>query len=150
MSPPLRDEWDLSGQHFSVGVRSIEPIRVAARYADGKENGAQSVNADLAEEVAQTWQAYLVRRIVRLNREGRYSEAIKRLDRNLPLFAKYAPYAKGGGALLAELQRLRDVADRDWNEGSRKEVEMVMYKRVRSVADARAAAPAQWTDELPG
>ena len=72
----------------------------------------------LTEEVARVWQAKIVRQIVQLNREGRYAEALKRLDLDLPLFTKYAERAADGVELIAELQRLRDVVNREWSEGS--------------------------------
>jgi Ca-activated chloride channel family protein len=130
-------------------VYGAEPLRVVALFADGKENRAQTPDPTLTEEVAQVWQAYIVRRIVRLNREGRYAEAIRRLDRDLPLFAKYARNAASGQVLVAELKRLRDAASREWSEGSRKEVEVAMHKRASSRVDARIAAPQAWSDFLP-
>jgi Ca-activated chloride channel family protein len=117
---------------------------VDVQFAEGKENNAQAVNPSLAEVVAPVWQAYIVRRVVRLNREGRYAEAIKRLDRDLPLFEKYARNAASGSALVAELKRLREVASREWSEGRRKEVEVAMYKRNYGRVDARASAPEDW------
>jgi len=91
-----------------------------------------------------------VRRIVRLNREGRYSEAMKRLNQDIPRFTRYAERAHSR-ALTAELQRLRESADREWNEGSRKEIEIAMHKRAYSRLDARQSQEHKrnWSDILP-
>ena len=130
-------------------VYGSEPLRVPALFADGTENRAQTPDPALTEEVAQVWQAYIVRRIVRLNRERRYDEAIRRLDRDIPLFAKYAQNAASGAVLVAELKRLREAASREWSEGSRKEVEVAMHKRTSNRVDARSTKPADWKDFLP-
>jgi hypothetical protein len=97
------------------------------------------------------WQAYIVRRVVRLNRDGRFAEAVRRVDRDLPLFEKYVRTTASGKKLVAELKKLREAASRQWSEGSRKEVEVAMYQRAYCVADMRSAAPAAeaWCDLLP-
>lgn len=131
-------------------MHGIMPIIVSARFARGNENNAQPFDAALTDEVAQMWQAKIVRRIVRLNREGRYSEALKRLDQDIPRFTRYAERATNGRVLTAELQRLRESADREWNEGSRKEIEIAMHKRAYSRRDARSQERGNWSDILPG
>ena len=142
-----RADWKRPGDE---DLYSTDSIRMAAVFSNGKENSAQAPNAALAEEVAQVWQAYIVRRIVRLNREGRFAEAVRRVDRDLPLFEKYAKNAVSGKKLVAELRKLREAASRQWSEGNRKEVELVMYKRAHGVADVRSAPPAAeaWSDLL--
>jgi Ca-activated chloride channel family protein len=137
----IRAAWRRPG---ALDMCNADPLPVEVQFAEGKDNSAQPYDPSLTEAVAQVWQAYIVRRIVRLNREGRYAEAIKRLDRDLPLFSKYARNAASGPVLIAELKRLREVANRDWTEGNRKEVEVSMYKRTYSTADVRAAAPEAW------
>jgi Ca-activated chloride channel family protein len=134
-------EWHCPGVE-KVYVAEFLPLEV--QFAEGKENNAQPYDASSTETVAQVWQAYIVRRIVRLNREGRYAEAIKRLDHDLPLFAKYAAKAVSGPVLTAELERLRGVANREWSEASRKEVEVAMYQRTSSRSDSRKAVLQSW------
>ena len=133
-------------------VYSSDPLRASALFSDSNDNNAQKPDPKLAEEVVQVWQAYIVRRVVRLNREGRYSDAIRRLDRDIPLFAKYAANAESGARLVAELKRMRATAHKEWNEGSRKEMELVMHKRAYARLDARAAPPVAaeaWSELLP-
>jgi len=133
-------------------IYSADPVCAALIFSDSKDNNSQTPDLALTEEVAQVWQAYIVRRIVRLNREGRYSDAVRRLDRDLPLFTKYAEHAASGKTLIAELKRLRAAASREWNEGNRKEVELVMHRRAYSRDDVRSAppvAPAAWSDLMP-
>lgn len=127
----------------------VDPITVSARFARGNENNAQPYDAALTDAVARMWQAKIVRRIVRLNREGRYTEALKRLEQDIPRFARYAERAANGPALIAELRRLREAADREWNEGHRKEIEIAMYKRAYSRLDARSEKRENWSDILP-
>lgn len=131
-------------------MHGIMPIIVSARFARGNENNAQPFDAALTDEVAQMWQAKIVRRIVRLNREGRYSEALRRLDQDIPRFTRYAGRATNGRVLTAELKRLRESADREWNEGSRKEIEIAMHKRAYNRRDARSQERGNWSDILPG
>jgi Ca-activated chloride channel family protein len=126
-------------------LHSSDPLRLNVRFAEGKDNNTQPQDLSLTETVAQVWQAYIVRRIVRLNRERRYAEAIRRLDHDLPLFSKYTKNAASGAVLIAELTRLREAASHEWNEGSRKEVEVAMYKRYYSKVDSRALKPEEWT-----
>lgn len=133
-------------------VYSSDPVRVTALFSESKDDNAQQPDLALAETVAQVWQAYIVRRVVRLNRERRFSEAIRRLDRDLPMFMKYAKHAASGERLVAELKRLRASANREWNEANRKEVELVMHKRAYGRMDERSAPPvlaAAWSDLLP-
>jgi Ca-activated chloride channel family protein len=137
----IRTAWRRPG---AEQVYSNDPLSLYVQFAEGKDNNAQPIDLSLTEAVAQVWQAYIVRRIVRLNREGRYAEAIRRLDHDLPLFSKYASNAASGPILIAELKRLREVASREWNEGSRKEVEVAMYKRTYNRVDARIDKPDDW------
>jgi Ca-activated chloride channel family protein len=137
----VRATWRRPG---AEDVSGHDRFSLEAQFAEGRENNAQPRDQFLVETVAPVWQAYIVRRIVRLNREGRFAEAIKRLDRDLPLFTKYAKHAVSGEILIAELKRLREFASREWNEGGRKEVEVAMYKLRYSRVDSRAAAPASW------
>jgi Ca-activated chloride channel homolog len=143
----VRTTWRRPGEEDVYGG---DPCMLNAEFAEGKDNNAQPHDPSLTETVAQVWQAYIVRRIVRLNREGRYAEAIKRLDHDLPLFSKYAKNAASGAILTAELTRLREAASREWSEGSRKEVEVAMYKRRYSSLDARSAKPEDWTAHATG
>jgi len=126
-----------------------QPLTVSARFATGSDNNNQAFDAALTDEVAQMWQAKIVRRVVRLNREGRFIDSIKRLDQDLPRFSRYAERAANGSSLVAELQRLREVANHAWSEGSRKEIEIAMHKRAYRKPDARSQQPTPWSDILP-
>ena len=48
------------------------------------------------------------------------------VDRDLPVFEKYSKNAVSGKKLVAELKKLREAASRQWSEGNRKEVELVI------------------------
>ena len=133
----------------AMDIFSSEPVTLHATSAEGKDNNAQPYDPALTEEIAKVWQAKIVRQIVQLNREGRYAESLKRLDMDLPLFTKYAEHAADGVELIAELQRLREVVNREWSEGSRKEIEVAMHKRAYSRLDARSQQPAPWSASLP-
>jgi hypothetical protein len=95
------------------------------------------------------WQAQIVRRIVRLNRDGRYGAALKRLSSDIPRFARYAERAVRGSSLVAELHRLEQTANRDLREGRRKEIEIAMHKRAYSKPDSRSEQRENWSDNLP-
>ena len=86
------------------------------------------------------WQAAIVRRILQLNREGRFLEAQKRLDRDLPLFTRYAKAAVNGPTLIRELQEMRAVADREWSEGNRKEMQVHMPRTTTATARSGSAS----------
>ena len=143
----VRPTWRRPGEENVFGG---DPLLLNAEFAEGKDNNGQPHDPSLAETVAQVWQAYIVRRIVRLNREGRYAEAIKRLDHDLPLFSRYASNALNGAVLIAELTRLREAASREWSEGSRKEMEVAMYQRTSSRRDARTAQQNGWITHATG
>ena len=135
----VRADWKRPGDD---DLYSTDSLRLAPVFSNDKDNNAELPDAALAEEVAKVWQAYIVRGVVRLNLEGRYAEAVRRVDRDLPLFEKYAKYTTGGKKLVAELRKLREAASRQWSEGNRKEVELAMYQRVFYLAEVRSAAPA--------
>jgi Ca-activated chloride channel family protein len=133
----------------SRDMQSAAPIMVSAKFANGSDNNAQPYDAALTDEVAQMWQAQIVRRIVRLNRDGRYGAALKRLSSDIPRFARYAERAVRGSSLVAELHRLEQTANRDLREGRRKEIEIAMHKRAYSKPDSRSEQRENWSDNLP-
>jgi Ca-activated chloride channel family protein len=133
----------------SSDMQSAAPIKVSAQFANGSDNNTQPYDAALTDEVAQMWQAKIVRRIVRLNREGRHGEALKRLSLDIPRLARYAERAANGSSLVAELHRLQEAADKDLHEGRRKEIEIAMHKRAYSKRDSRSGQLENWSDNLP-
>jgi Ca-activated chloride channel family protein len=141
---PIRADWRVPGGGAETLTTTVE-----ARFAVGAENDAQPRDIPLSEMVAGVWQAYLVRHVVRLNRAGRFDAAVARLKRDLPHFKKYCAGLPGGPAMVAELRKMQKVADRDWNERGRKEMELAMYQRSSLIVDARSAPRPSWDSYLP-
>jgi Ca-activated chloride channel family protein len=141
---PVRLDWRVPGEGADTQAVSAE-----ARFATGADNSAQPRDVALCETVAAVWQAYIVSAAVRLNRSGSFVEAKERLKRDLPIFEKYCEGLPNGPALISEMRKMQEVADREWNERGRKEMELAMYYRSRSYKDSRKSARPQWGFYLP-
>jgi Ca-activated chloride channel family protein len=114
---------------------------------NGTENTAQSRHERRTVLAAGIWQASILRRITEMNRSGDLAEAQQWFQRELKWFRNYVDGVPGGEPLLEELLRVERHILQPWEEGRRKEMEMMSYKRSMSRGDRRADAP-RYTGDL--
>lgn len=108
------------------------------------KNANQSINIELSQRVAEIWQSNIVRKAVRLNREKKLTELCKYLDHELKYFARYCDDIPFTDELVAALEQMRIVADREWDERSRKSMEYTTYLTQTSQIDHRTLERAGW------
>lgn len=138
--------WRLPGSAEVLQVRCSD---LALTFASGRDNTPQPRDAQASLLVAQVWQSAMARRIIQLNREGRYEEALSYFRRKWPLFEKYCSGLPGAEGLVREAVRLRQAADKPWEERARKEVEIFHYKRARGDRDYRSRSHGAWDAYIP-
>ncbi len=110
---------------------------VRFELARGSVNTPQPRDEAVAAIVARTWHADAARRAAALNRQGMRDQAAAWLKREIHFFGRYVTGIQGGADLLAELETMAAGAHRDWDERTRKEIEVSMYKRSRRETDYR-------------
>ena len=125
------------------GGDAVESPTVEAelRLARSNENNAQPRDLGRSLAVVQAWQAEVLRRAVRMNREGDRRAARHFLERELRWMEPYARGVPGTETLVAELILVQRRISEEWDERTRKEVYAASYKRSRSESDLREAAP---------
>ncbi|MDZ4836965.1 MAG: VWA domain-containing protein [Candidatus Melainabacteria bacterium] len=121
-----------------------KPASRVLTVAPGDINSNQSRDIDLSVKVAEIWQSAIVRRAVQINRDGNLSELGKYLDYELKNFCKYCAELPGTDELIMALENMRAVADRDWDERSRKSMEYTTYLTQTSQIDHRTLERAGW------
>ena len=94
---------------------------VKLTYAAGKQNTAQPRDMVLALRVMGVWHASMILRAVEMNRLGDFEGTKAMLKVEIEKFRRYAKGLEGGDAKVEELERLLQVAGREWNERGRKE-----------------------------
>ena len=132
------------------GLVEARPLEVELRLAGGRENTAQPRDADRSLAAVQAWQAEVLRRAVRMNRDGDRRAARHYLERELRWMQRYARGLAGAEPLLAELVLVLRRVGEDWDERTRKEVFAASYQRVHGEVDLRAAAPPSISERFGG
>jgi hypothetical protein len=87
----------------SANTVEARPVEVELRLARGADNNAQPRHAGRSVAVVQAWQADVVRRAVRMNREGDRQAAKHFLTRELQWMEPYARGVPGTETRVAEL-----------------------------------------------
>lgn len=107
-------------------------------------NVNQSRDIELSLKVAEVWQSAIVRKAVKMNREGRLQELTKYVDYELKNFSRFCRDLPGTEELVKALDKMRTVADREWDERSRKSMEYTTYLTQTSQIDHRTLDKAGW------
>lgn len=113
-------------------------------YKGAVKNANQPINIELSQRVAEIWQSNIVRKAVRLNREKKLTDLCKYIDYELKYFARYCDDIPLTDELVAALEQMRIVADREWDERSRKSMEYTTYLTQTSQIDHRTLERAGW------
>lgn len=117
------------------------PVELELRLARSGENKRQPRDLDRSLAVVRAWQAEVLRKAARLNREGEYRGAEHYLKRELGWMERYAHGVPGAKPLLAELVLVQRRAGEAWDERTRKGVFAAASMAARSEADLRAFVP---------
>ncbi|MBL6082388.1 VWA domain-containing protein [Belnapia sp. T18] len=132
------------------GLIEACPAEAELQLAAGHENSAQPRDADRGVAAVRAWQAEVLRRAVRMNRDGDRRAARHYLERELRWMQRYARGLKAAEPLLAELVLLLRRVGEDWDERVRKEVYAASNQRARGEMDLRAAAPPSIAERFSG
>jgi Ca-activated chloride channel homolog len=121
-----------------------KPAGRALTVAPGDVNSNQSRDIELSLKIAEIWQSSIVRKAVQMNRDRDLKNLGQYLDREIRQFIRYCAELPGTDQLITALEDLRAVADRDWDERSRKSMEYTTYLTQTSQIDHRALEKAGW------
>jgi Ca-activated chloride channel family protein len=121
---------------------------LAVRLVRGSENNAQPRDVERSLAVARLWHASIVRTVARMNRAGDRREARHYLERELRFFQRYGKGLAGSDALVRELVLMLRRIGQEWDERTRKEMELFSFKYAYSAPDHRAAPRESWAARL--
>jgi Ca-activated chloride channel family protein len=114
---------------------------VELQLARSGENKMQPRDLDRSLAVVLAWQAEVMRKAVRMNREGDHRAASHYLKRELARMERYARGVPKTETLLADLVLVQRRVGEVWDERTRKGVFAASLMAVRSETDLREAAP---------
>ena len=97
--------------------------------------------------VVVAWHAEIVRTAARLNRMGERRQAHGYVERELQYFERYCAGLPQALPMLRELAVLKQNVGREWDERTRKEMEIAAYASSTNRADYRPAK-ASWSKRL--
>jgi Ca-activated chloride channel family protein len=118
-----------------------QPAEVEVQLARSGDNKLQPRDLDRSLAVVRAWQAEVLRKAVRMNREGEHRAAGHYLKREIGWMERYARGVPGTEPLLAELVLVQRRAGEVWDERTRKGVFAMASMAARSEVDLRDAAP---------
>lgn len=128
--------WKVPGAEGEEAARA----RTVLTFAPGRLNTPQPRDAAATLAAGEAWHAAVILHASRLNRARQWSEAKHYLEQELRFFRGYADGVPALLPLLEELEGVQRQAGRDWGERSRKEVEMLSYRRTQGKAESRMDA----------
>ena len=123
------------------------PVEVAFTFVEGVRNNRQPRDEAASMAVARAWHAEIIRAAARMNRAGDRRQARHFVERELQFFERYCSGLPEARDLLKEIAVLRQNVERDWNERTRKEMEIASYLSQSNRADYRGSKRT-WSDRL--
>ncbi len=124
-----------------------ERVSANLTFARDSDNASQKRDNNLSLRAAQCWQAAIVRKCVTINRQGDLNELGQYLDNELKHFSRYCQSLPGADRLVAELKRMREKANRRWDEHSLKNMDHSNYLQQQSHTNFRKDK-SSWLDYL--
>jgi hypothetical protein len=125
------------------------PAEATITLVEGARNNKQARDETASMSVAAAWNAEIVRRAAQLNRSGERRQARRFVERELQFFERYCSGLPQALPLLREIVVLKQNVERDWDERTRKEMEISAYMSQSNRADYRPAR-ASWSSRLTG
>lgn len=120
----------------------------ALTFVHESRNSSQPRKEELSLRVAKCWQAGIVRKCVALNKRSDLKELGRYLDHELKYFTRYCQGLRSTEHLVAELQGMRERANRRWDERSLKHMDHSSYMTQQSHQDYRSLPRGSWLDSL--
>lgn len=134
----------------AAGAIEARPVEVELSLARGGENKAQRRDLDRSLAVVRAWQAEVLRKAVRMNREGDHRAAGHYLKRELSWIERYARGVPGTEGLVAELVLVQRRAGEVWDERTRKDVFASAFMSSRAETNLRTTAPPSIAERFSG
>lgn len=125
----------------------VRPAEASIAFGEGALNTKQPRDEAASMAVALAWHAEIVRRAAQLNRKGERRQARRFVERELQFFERYCAVLPQALPLVREITVLKQNVDREWDERTRKEMEVTSYMRSTNSADYRPAR-ASWSTRL--
>ena len=123
------------------------PAEVIFTFVEGARNNRQPRDQVASMAVATAWHAQILQTSARMNRAGERRQARRYLERELQFFERYCTGLPQALLLLKEIALLKQNIDRDWDERTRKEMEVASYLRQTNRADYRNPR-SSWANRL--
>ena len=123
------------------------PAEVIFTLAERARNNRQPRDEAASIAVATAWHAQILQTAARMNRAGERRQARRYIERELQFFERYCAGLPQALPLLKEIALLKQNIDGDWDERTRKEMEVASYLRQTNRADYRAPR-SSWVDRL--
>jgi len=125
----------------------VRPAEASIDFVEGARNTKQPRNETASMAVADAWHSEIVRRAAQLNRKGERRQARRFVERELQFFERYCSGLPQAAPLVREIIVLKQNVDREWDERTRKEMEVSSYMKESNRADYRPAR-ANWSTRL--
>jgi Ca-activated chloride channel family protein len=141
---------------FGVSARGTAPggatleaplAEVIFTLVEGARNNRQPRDEAASMAVATAWHAQILQTAARMNRAGERRQARRYIERELQFFERYCAGLSQALLLLKEIALLKQNIDRDWDERTRKEMEVASYLRQTNRIDYRAPR-SSWANRL--
>jgi Ca-activated chloride channel homolog len=123
------------------GERALAVLTYAPEY----KASTQVRDIEVALKSAQVWQASVVRHAVDINRAGNHTALERYLDHEILYLARYCEALPDSRSLLDELVKLRDAAEFDWDERTRKDIQVTTYQSIHGYRDYRTSQRLHWS-----
>lgn len=123
------------------------PAEATITLVEGARNNKQARDEAASMAVATAWHAEIVRRTAALNRKGERRQARRYVEKVLSFFERYCEGLPQALPLLREVIVLKQHAEREWDERTRKEMEISAYMAESNHADYRPSR-ASWSSRL--
>jgi Ca-activated chloride channel homolog len=135
------------GTGLEGAALEARPAEVVFTFVEGARNNRQERDEAASMAVAIAWHAEIARTAARMNRAGERRQARSYVERELNYFERYCAGLPRARLLLKEIAMLKQNVDRNWDERTRKEMEILAHIRETNRTDYRAAKMS-WSDRL--
>ncbi len=132
----------ISGEALESG-----PVEMAFTFVESARNKRQPRDGAASMAVAAAWNAEIVKTAARMNRAGERRQARHYVERELQYFERYCAGLPEAQAFLKEIVILKQNVDRQWDERTRKEMELRAYCRLENRVDYRPER-SSWSERL--
>ncbi len=116
------------------------------RFVDANKNQLQPVDDDVALKIAILWQSWLVFEATNMNRMRQYEKLENFLAKEIKYFKRFCKVSPQCSILLSDLLGLSRIANQDWDEASRKEIQTSTYTSLYGLSDTRSGRVRNWQE----